>query len=152
MALPSMSAAAVRLGCTAAGKVDAVEQTGAVLVELGAVEPQYVEAMHERERSMSTYIGEGVAIPHGTDASRVHVRRTELSFIQFPGGVDWNGEQVNICIGIASQGDEHVGVLAALARILVVPEQAEALRNASSPDDVVRLLQAEPEDDEVTQP
>jgi mannitol/fructose-specific phosphotransferase system IIA component len=150
-ALPSLSAEAVRLGCTASDKVDAVQQTGDVLIELGAVEPQYVEAMHERERSMTTYIGEGVAIPHGTDESRVHVRRTELSFLQFPDGVDWNGEEVKICIGIASQGDEHVGVLAALARILIVPEQAEALRNASSPEDVTRLLQAE-EEEEVAQP
>jgi mannitol/fructose-specific phosphotransferase system IIA component len=147
MALPALSAKAVRLGCTAKDKTDAVQQTGDVLIEVGAVESAYVEAMHERERSMSTYIGEGVAIPHGTDGSRVHVKRTELSFLQFPEGVDWDGEEVKICIGIAAQGDEHVGVLAALARILIVPEQADELRNATSADDVVRLLQAEEEEE-----
>ncbi len=141
MALPSLSVEAVRLGRTASDKVDAVQQTGEVLLEIGAVDDPYIKAMHERERSMSTYIGEGVAIPHGTDESRAHVQRTDLSFLQFPEGVDWDGEEVKVCIGIAALGDEHVGVLAALARILIVPEQAEQLRNASSADDVVRLLQ-----------
>ena len=146
MGLPALSVEAVRLGCTAGDKTDAVQQTGEVLLEIGAIDDPYIKAMHERERSMSTYIGEGVAIPHGTDESRVHVRRTGLSFLQFPEGVDWNGEEAKVCIGIASQGDEHVGVLAALARILVVPEQAEQLRNAASVDEVVRLLQ--PDDEE----
>lgn len=141
MALPALSVEAVRLGRTAADKTDAVQQAGEVLLEVGAVDKPYIDAMHERERSMSTYIGEGVAIPHGTDESRVHVQRTDLSFLQFPEGVDWDGEEVKVCIGIAALGDEHVGVLAALARILIVPEQAEQLRNATSVDDVVRLLQ-----------
>ena len=148
MGLPALSADAVRLGRTASDKLDAVQQAGDILVEIGAVGRAYVDAMHERERSMSTYIGEGVAIPHGTDGSRMHVNRTELSYLQFPEGVDWDGNEVKICIGIAAKGDEHVGVLAALARILIVPEQAEQLRNATSTSDVLRLLRSEDDGEE----
>lgn len=143
MGLPPLAAQAVRLGCTASDKSDAIAQTGQVLLDVGAIDPPYVDAMHERERSISTYIGEGVAIPHGTDESRSHVQRTALSYLQFPAGVDWDGQEVKVCIGIASQGDEHVGVLASLARVLLEPGQAEELRTARSVDEVLRLLQPE---------
>ena len=79
----------VRLGLKAADKWDAVRQSGALLDELGAVEPGYPEAMIERERTVSTFIGEGVAIPHGTDEARSLVRTTTLGFLQFPDGIDW---------------------------------------------------------------
>ena len=148
MALPPLDASAIRLGSTAADRTDAVEQTGRVLVEIGAVDEQYVAAMHEREGSVSTFIGEGVAIPHGTDPARVHVKRTALSFLQFPDGVDWAGQTVNVCLGIASQGTEHVAVLSALAQILMDPEKAETLRTASSPEQVLELLAGDEDEDE----
>ena len=94
---------------------------GALLAELDAVEPGYPETMLEREQSVSTFIGEGVAIPHGTDASRALVRRTTLGVLQFPDGVDWDGQRVTICVAIAAKGDEHVTVLSALAQILHGP-------------------------------
>src|SRR6266567_2133792 len=124
----------------------AVRRCGEVLVGTGAVDPAYVEAMLERERSISTYVGEGVAIPHGTLASKDAVRRDALSFVRFPETVDWGGEQVTICIGIAAQGDGHIGILAALAEILLEPGRAEALRAADDPNEVLRLLQPARED------
>lgn len=130
----------IRLGLRAADKWDAVRQSGALLVELGVVEPAYAEAMLEREHSVSTFIGEGVAIPHGTDASRALVIRTTLGVLQFPDGVDWDGNPVTICVAIAAQGDEHVEVLSGLAEILMEPDQAEQLRQATSADDVLALL------------
>jgi mannitol/fructose-specific phosphotransferase system IIA component len=136
----------IRLGLSAADKWDAIRQSGALLDELGAVEPGYPETMLERERSVSTYIGEGVAIPHGTDASRALVRRTTLGVLQFPDGVDWNGQRVTICVAIAAKGDEHVGVLSALARILMEPEAAERLRTSSDVDEVYELLASIGED------
>lgn len=131
---------AVRLGRTAADRADAIDQCGALLVELGAVEPGYVAAMHEREASVPTFVGEGVAIPHGTDASRALVRRTALAVVQFPGGVDWGGPTVHVAIGIAASGEEHLGVLSSLAGILTDPERAALLRSATAPSDVVDLL------------
>jgi mannitol/fructose-specific phosphotransferase system IIA component len=143
-----LSIEAVRLGRAAADKSDAIRQAGQALLDVGAVEPAYLESMQERERSITTYIGEGVAIPHGTDAGRALVRRTALSFVQFPDGVEWNdGERAMLCIGIAASGNEHTGVLAALARVLLDSDKAEALRTAKSPDDVLRLLEPEPEEE-----
>ncbi|CAM4201361.1 hypothetical protein GCM10009799_22990 [Nocardiopsis rhodophaea] len=131
---------AVRVGCRAATKADAIDQCGRLLVALGAVEPGYVSAMHERERSVSTHIGEGVAIPHGTGAARDLVRRTALSVLLFPDGVDWDGDDVRVAIGIAAAGREHMAALSALARILSHPDRAERLRQATSPATVVDLL------------
>ena len=85
-------------------------------------------------------MGEGVAIPHGTDAARALVRRTALGFLQYPEGVDWDGETVYLCIPIAASGDEHVGVLSALAEILVDDDSAAALRTATDVDEVLALL------------
>lgn len=141
-----LSREAVRLGLRAADRFDAVRQTGQALVEIGAVEPPYVDAMLEREQQISTSLGEGFAIPHGTDESRRWIRETRLTFLQFPDGIDWGDDQVVVCVGIAAVGEEHVGVLAKLARILVVPEQAAVLRSAESVDDVLAVLGAIPEE------
>jgi PTS system mannitol-specific IIA component/phosphocarrier protein FPr len=135
-----LRAEAVRLDCQATDKWDAVRQAGALLVEIGAVEPGYADAMTEREKSISTYVGEGVAIPHGTDESRQFVTRTALAVLQFPDGVDWDGNEVKVAVAIASSGTEHVAVLSALAQILMEPDQAEQLREAAEVDDVLALL------------
>lgn len=141
-----LSRQAVRLGLQAADRFDAVRQTGQALVEIGAVEPPYVDAMLERERQISTSLGEGFAIPHGTDESRKFINETRLTFLQFPDGVEWDDDRVIVCVGIAAVGEEHVGVLARLAKILVVPEQAAALRSAVTVDDVISVLSAIPEE------
>jgi mannitol/fructose-specific phosphotransferase system IIA component len=130
----------IRLGLKASDRFDAVRQSGLVLVEIGAVEAEYVDAMLDRERLMSTSLGEGFAIPHGTDESRRWIRETRLAFLQFPDGVAWDDDDVIVCVGIAAVGDEHVGVLANLARVLTVPEQAARLRSAETPEDVLAVL------------
>ena len=146
-------AEAVQLGCTAADRFDAVRQAGEILIRTGAVEPAYADAMQEREQSLSSYVGEGFAIPHGTDESRAHVRRGALAFLQFPDGVDWDGEDVRACVAIAAATDEHVSVMATLARVLVEPEQAEELRTTTDPQRVLELLAPTPDtSDDTTQP
>jgi mannitol/fructose-specific phosphotransferase system IIA component len=142
-----LTADAVRLGLTAADKEDALRQCGAVLVEIGAAAPAYADAILERERSVSTYRGEGVAIPHGTDESREHIRRAALAFLQFPEGVDWNGKTAQVCIAIASRSDEHIGILQSLAMVLSDQEKAQRLRETTSVDEVLELL-APTDDDE----
>jgi mannitol/fructose-specific phosphotransferase system IIA component len=137
--LPS---AGIRLGLTATDKWDAIRQCGAVLLELDAVEAGYPATMLEREKSVSTFIGEGVAIPHGTDESRALVKNTTLGVLQFPAGVDWDGQPVTICVAIAAKGNEHVAVLSALAQILMDPAQAERLRTSSGADEVRTLLES----------
>jgi mannitol PTS system EIIA component len=121
-----LSADRVVLGGTAGGWEDAVRQVGDVLVSSGAVSPDYVDAMVERERSISTFVGEGVAIPHGTLAGRDLVSRDTLCVVQFPAGVDWHGP-----------------ILARLAELLMEPDRAAALRTAATPGEVVALLAPE---------
>ncbi|MEV2274496.1 PTS sugar transporter subunit IIA [Nocardiopsis sp. NPDC049922] len=140
----ALTADAVRLGRTAADRTDAIDQCGTLLVELGAVEPGYVTAMHEREASVPTFVGEGIAIPHGTDASRALVKETRLAFIQYPDGVDWGGPTVHVAIGIAASGDEHLSVLSSLASVLTDPDRAARLRAVTDPSDVLDLLSPEP--------
>ncbi|WP_132122970.1 PTS sugar transporter subunit IIA [Actinocrispum wychmicini] len=130
----------VQLGLTATDKADAIDQCGRALLAVGAVSVEYLAAMHEREASVSTFIGEGVAIPHGTDAARAFVLRTSIVVLQFPEGVDWDGNQVTVCVGIAANGSEQVGILSALAQVLMDPAKAAELRSAADVDTVLTLL------------
>jgi mannitol/fructose-specific phosphotransferase system IIA component len=138
---------AVRLGLRASDRFDAVAQAGQVLREIGAVDPPYMDAMAERERSLSTYLGEGFALPHGTDASRVHVRRPAIAVLQFPDGVDWGGQPVQVAIAVASASDEHVQILAQVAGVISDPDRAERLRGATRSGEVLELLATAPEEE-----
>lgn len=143
-----LSADGVRLGLTATDKLDALRQCGAVLVEIGAANQAYADAILEREESVSTYMGEGTAIPHGTDASREHIQRAAIAVLQFPDGVDWSGKQVQLCIAIASRSDEHLSILQSLAGILSDPAKAKTLRETTDVNEVLELLAPEDEEDE----
>ncbi|GAA1026462.1 hypothetical protein GCM10009557_04270 [Virgisporangium ochraceum] len=131
---------AIRLDERAASKEDAIRRCGGVLVEVGAVDPAYVGTMLAREQSISTYVGEGVAIPHGTLEGKAAVRRDALAVVRFPETVDWDGNPVTVCVAIAAQGDGHVDILAELAEILMDEDRAKALREATDPDEVLQIL------------
>ncbi|HEY2948311.1 MAG TPA: PTS sugar transporter subunit IIA [Micromonosporaceae bacterium] len=139
---------AIRLAERAADRDEAVRRCGDVLVELGAVTPAYSESMLERERSVPTYMGEGVAIPHGTLAGKDSVLRDALAVLKFPDGIDWDGNPVTVCIAIAVRGDGHLALLAELAEILLDPDRARALREAEDPDEVLRLLSPAAEEED----
>jgi mannitol/fructose-specific phosphotransferase system IIA component len=139
---------AVRLGCTATDRTDAVRQAGELLVGLGAVSPAYADAMQEREQSLSSFVGEGFAIPHGTDEARAWVHHAALAFLQFPDGVDWDGQEVRACVAIAASADEHVGVMSTLAQVLLDAELAEELRTTTDPDRVLEILAPAPADED----
>lgn len=134
---------AIRLGLPSRSKADALRLSGETLVAVGAAEEAYIDGMFERETQISTYLGNGVAIPHGTNESRTHIRKASLGFLQFPDGIDWDGQQVHIVIPIASNSDEHVGILAALAGVLSDPDKAERLRTSTSIEEVKELLAPE---------
>lgn len=135
-----LSREAIRLDARATGRDHAVRLCGQVLVDIGAVEPGYIDAMLERERSISTYLGEGVAIPHGTSEGRDLIHRDALAVVRFPDGADWNGNEVTVCIAIAARGGGHMEILAELAEILMDPDRARALREAAEPEQVLALL------------
>ena len=135
---------AVRFGVHAADKAAAIRVCGEVLVEIGAARHEYIGAMLDREKEISTYIGEGVAIPHGTLAGRDFVLRDALAVLRFAEPVDWgDGNEAVLCVAIAAVGDGHLEVLAELAEILLDPERAAALRGATEADEVIRLLTVE---------
>ena len=137
-----LSGQAVRFGAHAADRYDAVRQCGELLVAIGAVTEEYVPAMREREDEISTYIGAGVAIPHSTAAGKKYVRRDALAVVRLAEPVDWGeGQQVSLCVAIAALGDRHLDILAELAEILLDPERAGQLHQATTANEVIRLLQ-----------
>jgi PTS system mannitol-specific IIA component len=137
----------IRLDCTAKDRFDAVRQCGDALEASGAVTEAYVESMLERERSVSTYIGEGVAIPHGTLAGKDAVKADAIVVLRFPDGVDWAGEHVSVAVGIAARGNGHIALLSQLATVLLDPDKAAALRAATTKEQVYELLASDEDDD-----
>lgn len=132
--------AGIRLGATASSQEEAVRLCGELLKDLGAVESGYIDAMWERENIISSFMGEGVALPHGTDASRALVKFTQLVFVRFGQDVDWDGEQVRLCIGIAAKGDEHGELLGNLAEKLLDPSSYNKLMESNSETEILELL------------
>ena len=131
----------ISLQSSAADKVDAIRKAGELLVKSGCVLPEYVHGMLTREQSMSTSLGNGVAIPHGMDENRAHVLKTGISVLQLTEGVEWDeGEKVSLIIGIASSSDEHVGVLSNLAEAVDNEESLAELLRTDNPDVIMNYL------------
>ena len=149
---PGLSAllaeSSIRLDLTAIDQEDAIRQTGAALLEAGAIDGSYIDAMLERERSVSTCVGEGVAIPHGTLAGKDSVKNDALVVLRFPDGVDWDGNDVRVCVGIAARGNGHIALLSQLAIVLLDPDKAATLRAATTSAEVYELLKPDPEDED----
>jgi PTS system mannitol-specific IIA component len=132
--------AGIRLGAAASSREEAVRLCGELLEGLGAVESGYIDAMWERENIISSYMGEGVALPHGTDASRKFVNFAQLVFVRFSEPVEWDGEEVKLCIGIAAKGDEHGELLGNLAEKLLDPNSYRSLMESTSTTELLELI------------
>ena len=131
----------ISLQTSAVDKADAIRKAGELLVTTGCVLPEYVEGMLTREQSMSTSLGNGVAIPHGIYENRDHILKTGISVLQLTDGVDWDeDEKVFMVIGIAASSDEHVGVLSSLADVIDNEENLAELLKTNDPDVVVKYL------------
>jgi mannitol/fructose-specific phosphotransferase system IIA component len=131
----------ITLQASAVDKVDAIRKAGELLVKSGCVLPEYVNGMLTREQSMSTSLGNGVAIPHGMDENRVQVLKTGISVLQLTDGVEWDeGEKVSLIIGIASSSDEHVEVLSNLAEVVDDDEALAELLRTDNPDVILKYL------------
>jgi len=134
-----LSDTGIVLGATAPDPDAAIDMVGRMLVDDGRVTPDYVTEMHRRERMVSTYLGNGIALPHGTDESRSAVLRTGLAVAQFPAGVPWGDEPAHLVIGLAATSDEHIGVLSRLATVL---GDEELCRRLGVTTDVSEILAA----------
>ncbi len=127
---------------SAPDKKTAITTLATLLAERGVVRPSYLTGMLAREQQQSTYLGNGIAIPHGTVDTRDDVIETALQVIQFPAGVVWGdeGERAYIAIGIAAKSDEHLAILQQLTRVLAVAGLEERLRDARSAQEIIDLL------------
>lgn len=131
----------IRLGATAVDKSDAIRQAGELLVQSGAVAPAYVNGMLAREETMSTYMGNGVAIPHGQFENRGDIRETGISVLQLPAGIEWeDGEKAHLIIGIAAASDDHVTVLANLAEVIEDEDVTNELIHTTDPNQILNAL------------
>lgn len=119
---------------------EAISEAGQLLVACGAVDPAYVDAMHERETSVSTHMGNLLAIPHGTNEAKPSIRRTAISFVRYAEPIDWNGKEAKFVIGIAGAGNEHLALLGQIAKVFVDSESIARLEAAQSPADVMQVL------------
>ena len=123
-------------------KKEATIVAGEILFENGYIEKEYIESMLEKleTQSFATYIGNGVAIPHGMAEGSKHIKHTGISVIQVPDGVLWNEEMAYVIVGIAANSDDHMGVLAALADAIEEEDDAKELWKESSVDNIYNLL------------
>ncbi len=137
--LPLSSIVLSGTGSTASAAID---EAGGLLVTAGAVEPGYVTAMHEREKSVSTYMGNGLAIPHGTNDAKTAIRKTGISFVRYAEPIDWNGKPAEFVVGIAGAGNDHMALLTKIAHVFLDKEQVARLRAATSAEEIRAVLTA----------
>jgi|TARA_B100001093_G_scaffold518723_1_gene604631 mannitol/fructose-specific phosphotransferase system IIA component len=121
---------------------EATIAAGNLLLENGYIEKEYIDSMLEKleTQSFATYIGNGVAIPHGMSEGSKYVNNTGISIIQVPEGVDWNEEKAYIVVGIAANSDDHMNVLASLADAIEDVEDAKKLWSETSVEKIYELL------------
>ncbi|HEY3531126.1 MAG TPA: PTS mannitol transporter subunit IICBA [Nocardioides sp.] len=137
-----LAASSIVLDGRARSRDDAIDEAGRLLVAAGAVDESYVASMHAREASVSTFMGNGLAIPHGTNEAKPSIRRTAMSFVRYADPVEWNGKPAEFVVGIAGAGDDHLALLSRIAKIFSDSEQVEALRTAATPEEVMSVLDA----------
>jgi len=135
-----LTQAGIHFGATASSKGEAVALCGAQFINLGAATQEYADAMWEREQIASSYLGNAVAMPHGTDESRKYVNFGQIVFLRFAAPFIWDEEEVKLCIGIAAQGDEHVEIIGNLAEALLDDEKFEILLNTTDKSKVLEIL------------
>lgn len=128
----------VVLNQASVSKEDAIRAAGALLVKQGCVEEAYVDAMVEREKLVTTYMGMGIAIPHGTSEAKGSVKKTGIVLVQYPEGIDFGGEMAQLIFGIAGIGDEHLDLLSKICEAL---EEEEVLEKMKTTDDVAWILE-----------
>ena len=119
---------------------EAIREAGELLVKAGAVTASYVDAMAERERSISTYMGSYLAIPHGTNEAKEAIIRSAVSLVRYANPIDWDGHEVRVVVGIAGVDDQHLGILSKIAIIFSDEDQAQKMTQASTVEELYEML------------
>ncbi|GAB0240572.1 PTS sugar transporter subunit IIA [Staphylococcus pseudintermedius] len=120
---------------------EAIEKAGQLLVDSGVVKAGYIQAMKDREQIVSTFMGNALAIPHGTDEAKDEVIASGLSLLQIPEGLLWNGEEVKVVIGIAGKDGEHLDLLSQIAMTFSEEENIHKIVNAASPQAIRQVFE-----------
>ncbi|MCG0275833.1 MAG: PTS sugar transporter subunit IIA [Thermosediminibacteraceae bacterium] len=132
---------AIIVGAKAKDKYEAIEIVGELLVKEGRVERSYIDEMKKREDLLTTYIGNGIAIPHGGSEAKEKIIKSGIAVAQFPEGVDFgNGNKAYIVIGIAAKGDEHLEILSNIASACEDEERVKKLVESKEPREILRLF------------
>lgn len=123
-------------------KEDAIERVGKMLLDSGYVTTKYLEGMKKREEEFTTYIGNGIAIPHGVNEYKKEILETGLALVQYPDGVEFGKDKTAyLVIGIAGKGDEHLSLLTQIALTVQDEENVERLRYAKTPQEVLSIIE-----------
>ena len=130
----------IRMSGAARTKDDAIQEAADILVSAGAVEPGYADAMREREQSVSTYMGNLLAIPHGTNEAKELIKESALSFVRYDQPLDWDGNDVEFVVGIAGKENGHLEILSKIAIIFSDDDEVEKLRKATTAEELMSLL------------
>lgn len=117
----------IRVNCKADTQEQVIRQVGQMLVDSGYVKQSYVDGMVEREKTFSTFMGNGLALPHGVEAAKKEIKSSGIAVLTFPEGTDWDGNKVNVVIGIAGVGEEHLDILSVIADKMMDETAAEKL-------------------------
>lgn len=131
----------IELGVKLDSQEEAIRRAGELLVQNGHVEEKYIDSMFEREKSVSTFMGNAVAIPHGTSDSKQWVEKSGLSILTVPEGVDYgDGEIAMLIIGIAGKGNEHLEILSNIAQVCSDEENVAKIVQAESKDELLAFF------------
>ncbi|UAL48095.1 PTS sugar transporter subunit IIA [Sutcliffiella horikoshii] len=142
MTLPILAKENILLNTSIGTKEEAIKKTGQLLVDRGYVEEAYIEKMLEREELTSTYMGNFVAIPHGTEDAKKAVKESGIAILQVPAGVEFGaGNEVKLLIGIAGKGDEHLEILSQIAIVCSEEENVQQIVKATSPEEILELFE-----------
>jgi PTS system mannitol-specific IIA component len=132
----------IELKASLSSQEEAIRRAGTLLVENGHVEERYIDSMFEREESVSTFMGNAVAIPHGTGDSKQWVTRSGLSVITVPEGVEYgDGNVAKLVIGIAGKGDEHLEILSKIATVCEDEENVEQIVRAETKEELLAFFE-----------
>lgn len=130
----------ILLNQTPVTKEEAIRAAGELLVKQGCVEPSYVDAMIEREKLVTTYMGMGLAIPHGTTDAKGSVKKTGIVLVQYPEGVDFGDEKAQLVFGIAGIGDEHLDLLSKICEALEDESVMEQMKTTTDVEWILKQL------------
>ena len=130
----------IKTGLPSVDKETAIRAAGQLLVDLGCVNEGYIEGMLERERLVTTYMGMGIAIPHGTSRVKDEVKKSGIVVLQYPEGVDFGDEKAYLVFGIAGVGDSHLDLLAKIAETLEDEALLENMKKNADVDVIMKAL------------